>query len=126
MSSDNVKLWGSIHIQEDGTIKVDIPQNETEETDKAKLVFDFIMFALNNSDCINIFNVADELNRKFVIQEKLINEVSRRIEQTGAVLDADEIWSFIDDFHKGKIKYSDEAKGTVIDYLIEKDKITFH
>ena len=57
------------------------------------------MFALNNSDCINIFNVADELNRKFVIQEKLINEVSRRIEQTGAVLDADEIWSFIDDFH---------------------------
>ena len=57
-------IWGSIHLTEDSNLIVDIPQDTElhgEEFAKPKTMMDFIIFAANNQDCINLFNCAEQL-----------------------------------------------------------------
>lgn len=130
-----VPIWGSIHIRDDGKMVMNIPEAEemhTEEFEKAKLMMEFIIFASNNADCINLFNVAENLRNSFDTQQQLQEQVESNIEKATACLNHKEIWNFIDDFHNNKFSFADENKPSKKDeeyvyrWLKEKDKITIH
>lgn len=128
------KFFGSIHIRPDGTMRFDIPEGGDyyeEGAEKARLMFDFIAFVINNQDCINLFNTADHLHRSH--QEMLTKQaqVEKKLEDADFVLDADEIWEFIDRVNAGKVTFKDSpgksSYAKDVDWLLEKNKkITYH
>jgi len=135
MKNSKQEFFGSIHVKPDGNISVEIPEGEEYNDptcEKARTMIDFIIFALNNPDCINLFNVADKLQSTVKLQTELTQQVENNISKIGATLNHEEIWKFIDDVNNDLIKFQDAVKPSsdeqayLLNWLDKHKKLTWH